>query len=185
MGSLEGAVFVKTPAGSKDGFRQGFAVFPVSLGSAWSSTTAWQLASSSGPALSHQHLPLQPEIRRGGGAPPRPPCCQSCICPWKQRQPTGLRCRRELPCCGRGWTWLRWKEVHRQGGDGGGDGVRRRGAVRPLLRQEVPHHLHHQLRVSAGGGLRGELQEELLHRVRADRLQRDCHRLQDSSGEGL
>merc|ERR1712010_98657 len=138
MGSLEGAVFVKTPAGSKDGFRQGFAVFPVSLGSAWSSTTAWQLASSSGPALSHQHLPLQPEIRRGGGAPPRPPCCQSCVCPWKQRQPTGFCC-----CCCR--TWLRREEVYRQGGDGRGDRVRRCGAVRPLLRQEVPYHLCHQL----------------------------------------
>merc|ERR1711962_1028497 len=32
---------------------------------------------------------------------------------------------------------------------------------------------------TTGGGLRGELQEELLHRVRADRLQRDRHRLQD------
>ena len=35
----------------------------------------------------------------------------------------------------------RRQEVHRQGGDGGGDRVRRRGAVRPQLRQEVPHHL--------------------------------------------
>lgn len=35
----------------------------------------------------------------------------------------------------------RRQEMRRQGGDGGGDRVRRRGAVRPQLRQEVPHHL--------------------------------------------
>ena len=46
-----------------------------------------------------------------------------------------------------------------------GDRVRRCCPVRPLLRQEVPHHLCHPVRVPAGGGVRRELQEELFHRV--------------------
>ena len=35
--------------------------------------------------------------------------------------------------------------------------------VQPQLRQAVPHHLRHQLRGAAGGGVRGELPEDLLH----------------------
>ena len=46
-----------------------------------------------------------------------------------------------------------------------GDRVRRCCPARPLLRQEVPHHLCHPVRVPAGGGVRRELQEELFHRV--------------------
>ena len=43
------------------------------------------------------------------------------------------------------------------------------GAVRPLLRPSVPHFLHNDLLGPAGGGVRRELQEELLHRVLQDR----------------
>jgi len=41
--------------------------------------------------------------------------------------------------------------VRGQGGDGGGDGVRRRDDLRPLLRQALPHLLHHHLRGPTGG----------------------------------
>ena len=40
--------------------------------------------------------------------------------------------------------------VRGQGGDGGGDGVRRRDDLRPLVRQALPHLLHHHLRGTAG-----------------------------------
>ena len=43
------------------------------------------------------------------------------------------------------------------------------GAVRPFLRPSMPHLLHDDLLRAAGGGVRRELQEELLHRVLQDR----------------
>ena len=43
-----------------------------------------------------------------------------------------------------------------------------------LYIQEVPHDLRDDIRLAAGGGVRGQLQEELLHRVRDHRLQPDC-----------
>ena len=42
-----------------------------------------------------------------------------------------------------------------------------------LMLQEVPHDLRDDVRLAAGGGVRGQLQEELLHRVRDHRLQPD------------
>ncbi len=39
--------------------------------------------------------------------------------------------------------------------------------------QEVPHDLRDDVRLAAGGGVRGQLQEELLHRVRDHCLQPD------------
>ncbi len=45
---------------------------------------------------------------------------------------------------------LEREAVRGQGGDGGGDGVRRRDDLRPLVRQALPHLLHHHLRGSAG-----------------------------------
>ena len=57
-----------------------------------------------------------------------------------------------------------------------------------LLRGAIHPHRHVQLERGArlaGGGVWGELQEELFHRVRADRLQRNCWDLQVPSCEGL
>jgi len=42
-----------------------------------------------------------------------------------------------------------------------------------LMLQEVPHDLRDDVRLAAGGGVRGQLQEELLHRVRDHCLQPD------------
>ena len=54
--------------------------------------------------------------------------------------------------------------------DGGGDGVRRGVRVQPLVQQAVHDVLQHHLHRPAGAGVRGELQEELLHPVQPHRL---------------
>ena len=66
--------------------------------------------------------------------------------------------------------------------DGGGDGVRGGVRVQPLLQQAVHHLLHHHLHRPAGGGVRGELQEELLHPVQSHRLPGHSTDMQVSSG---
>ena len=53
------------------------------------------------------------------------------------------------------------------GDDDRGDPVRRADRVPPQLPPAVPHHLLHRLRAPAGGGVRRELRQELLHRVQA------------------
>ena len=53
------------------------------------------------------------------------------------------------------------------------------------LRQEVPHDLHDGLRASAGGAVRRELQEELLHRVQEGGSERHCRVLSHSPRQGL
>merc|ERR1719356_1480998 len=76
-------------------------------------------------------------------------------------------------------------KVYRQDRDGGGDRVRRGGAVRPQLRQEVPHDVRDRVRESAGGGVRGQLQEVLRHHVFSHGSERFCRGVHEASCQGL
>ncbi len=49
----------------------------------------------------------------------------------------------------------------------------------------MPHDLHDRLRAAAGGGVRGELQEELLHRVQEGRARSHRRVLSHATRQGL
>ena len=55
----------------------------------------------------------------------------------------------------------------------------------PQLRQEVPHHVRHGLPAAAGGGLRRELHQELLHRVQDDGLRHPRQDMQPEARQEL
>ena len=55
----------------------------------------------------------------------------------------------------------------------------------PQLRQEVPRHVRDGLRAAAGGGLRRELHQELLHRVQDDGLRHPRQDLQPEARQEL
>ena len=72
-----------------------------------------------------------------------------------------------------------------QGGDGDQPGEGAHPGVHPQEHGAVPLHLRHPVQAQPGGGLRGELREDLLHHLHQAGAERDSAEVLHSPGEGL